>query len=432
MDYSNLMDHSGFVIEKMYDIEKSLSAIDKTERGYMLTEDSSYLRGMKRQIDSAMPANIAILKKLTKDNVELQKNIDSFCILYKNRVNALKENIAFVDSSTGSNVSKYYDDSRNLMQQCSRLFKIIHDSERKVKVERLKEEQFYENLTRTSIRWLLFVFCIITLFLFALLIKELSGRMRYQEELQAKVLDLKRSHSELQEIAYIASHDLQEPLRKIQVFSNMLYLQKSQQIDGDFRNNLQRINNAAGKMQSLISDLTSLTSLTKIDEAKKQLDLGRMLQFMILDLEDKIKDKGATIDIKTLPALKGYENQIKILFNALLDNALKFSRQNIRPEIIISSMVTNGSELHEINSKLLSKNFNCISIVDNGIGFEKQFISKMFRIFQRLHHDDSGYDGKGIGLAICQRIMANHEGYIVAAGATNKGATFKLFFPVDE
>ena len=126
-----------------------------------------------------------------------------------------------------------------------------------------------------------------------------------------------------------------------------------------------------------------------------------------------------------------YENQIRILLNELLDNALKFYKVDTELLITISSEITTGKELSEINAKQQNKKFQCIVFADNGIGFEKQFIYKMFRIFQRLHADESGYEGKGIGLAICQRIMANHDGYIVASGAPGQGATFKLFFPIN-
>ena len=428
--YSDLMDHSGFVLEKVYDLEKNIRDIDRTERGYMLTEDTMYLRGMNKVIDS-VPSNLTQLKELTADNSEIQKTIDSFRLIFVTRVAALRKNIAYVDTSTVTNVSDFYKDSRLLMLECSRLLKIIHQEESQLKRERLKEEQTYEQLTKRTIISLLVVFCIITLFLFALLIKELRDRMRYQEELQSKIIDLQRSHGELQEIAYVASHDLQEPLRKIQVFSDMLLYQKSEVIDSNFRANLKRINSSAGKMKSLIADLTSLTILTKIDETKKKINLNTTLEYLLIDKEDKIKERNATVKVEKLPVMLCYENQIRILLNELLDNALKFYKVDTELLITISSEITTGKELSEINAKQQNKKFQCIVFADNGIGFEKQFIYKMFRIFQRLHADESGYEGKGIGLAICQRIMANHDGYIVASGAPGQGATFKLFFPIN-
>ncbi|MFI4963517.1 MAG: ATP-binding protein [Legionellales bacterium] len=272
----------------------------------------------------------------------------------------------------------------------------------------------------------------ITLILFSIMIKELRGRIRFQEELQAKVIDLKRSHNELQEIAYAASHDLREPLRKIQVFSNMLLYQKTGSMDDESKTTLERISSLAGRMQLLITDLLSLTNLTKTDELRSPVQLNRVLHYILIDIDDKVKEKQASVIVQPLPEINGYDTQLKILFKALFDNSLKFTRDGIKPVITISSDTINGHELTDINPDLFRKKFHCITFSDNGIGFDNQFITKIFRIFQRLHTQQSDYEGKGIGLAICQRIMANHEGYIIAHGEPGLGAKFKLFFPVEE
>lgn len=428
--YSRLTDKSGYVLEKIFAAEKGLRDIDRTERGYMITKDTMYVRFLNSSFDS-LRNSINELKQLTTDNPELQRTITLVTAAATSRISAAKENIAYVDSSRSATLSKYYFDSRQLMLDCSKLLRKIHDSENRLKEDRKQNEEFYEVLTTRTIKWLLLVFCIITVFLLVLLIKELKNRMGFQEELQAKVIDLRRSHEELQEIAYVAAHDLQEPLRKIQIFSNMLLYQKIDLIDDTNRQNLQRINNSALRMQSLITDLSSLTSLTKVDEVKRELDLNRMLQFILLDIDEKVIEKDATITVNYLPFINGFENQLKILFHALLDNSLKFRKPDVKPIIVISSDIANGVELFEINPNLRQRKFHRIIITDNGIGFEKQFIAKMFQIFQRLHQQEAGYDGKGIGLALCQRIMANHEGYIVADGHSQDGACFKLFFPIE-
>lgn len=427
--YSRMADKASFVIEEIFTGEKALRDIDRSERGYMITKDTMYIRFLNNAIDS-INTSISDLRNLTSDNQELQRTITILNAGVSARILAARENINYVDTCRQSSLSKYYYDSRQMMLDCSKQFRKIHEAQNKLKIELLGEEQFYELLTTRTIKWLLLVFCAITLFLLVLLIKELRGRMRFQEELQAKVIDLRRSHEELQQIAYVAAHDLQEPLRKIQVFSNMLLYQKSSHMDDVYRENLNRINNSANRMQSLITDLSSLTSLTKVDEAKKEIDLNRMLQYIVLGMEDTVSARGATINVKYLPFIEGFENQVRTLFQCLLDNSLKFTRDGVKPEVTISSDIVNGEELEEINPNLKHKKFHRIIISDNGIGFEKQFITKMFQIFQRLHQQESNYEGKGIGLAICQRVMANHEGYILADGFTQQGAIFKLFFPL--
>ncbi len=412
-------------------MELHIRDIDRAERGYMITHDTMYLRFLNNAVDS-IHSSINALGSITADNQHQQHNISLLKSSTALRIAAARENIAYVDTATQSGPSKYYFDSRQLMLECSRMLKRIHDEENVLLAERFKGEQLYQQLTTSTLRYLLFVFCVITLILFSIMIKEFRGRTRFQEELQGKVIDLKRSHSELQEIAYAASHDLQEPLRKIQVFSDMLVHQKIRNIDPEDKVVLERINNSANRMQLLISDLMALTSLTNTDERKSTIDLNRMLHYILIDMDDKIKAKVASVEVQPLTVIKGYDNQLKILFKALLDNALKFTREGVKPVIIISCDVINGHELSAINPTLLHKKFYRITCSDNGIGFENQFISKMFQIFQRLHTHESEYSGKGIGLAICQRIMANHEGYILAHGEPGMGAQFKLFFPFEE
>ena len=362
--YSRMADKSGYVLEKIYGAEKSLRDIDRTERGYMITKDTMYVRFLSNSCDS-LKTSIADLKSITTDNNELQRTITLLNAAASTRIAAAKDNIAYVDSNRSPTLSKYYFESRQLMLDCSKLLRKIHDSENSLKEHRIKEELFYEVLTTRTIKWLLLVFCVITVFLLILLVKELKSRMTFQEQLQAKIIDLRRSHEELQEIAYVAAHDLQEPLRKIQIFSNMLMYQKTELIDETNREHLLRINNSAMRMQSLITDLSSLTSLTKVDEVKKELDLNRMLQFMLLDIDEKISEKGAKATVNYLPYINGFENQLKILFNALLDNSLKFCKPGVPPVINISSDLVNGVELFEINPNLKEQKFNRIIITDN-------------------------------------------------------------------
>jgi len=429
--YSDAVDHSNTVIINMLRAEVSLRDIGLNERGYMITHDTSYLRHMNINIDSIYHF-VAILSKITEDNPEQQKNITLLKANIAVRVAAVRTNIEYTDTTHSSTPSKYYFDSRQQMIECSHILQDMRKAENKLLDERSKGEQFYQALTTSTLTFLLVIFCVITLFLFTIMVRELRSRMLYQEELQARVIDLRRSHSELQEIAFAASHDLQEPLRKIQVFSDMLLYKNNGNIDPEYKATFNRINISANRMQSLISDLTALTSLTNTDEPKQLIDLRNMLEFIIIDLEDKIIEKKAEIEIQQVPIITGFETQLKILFRALLDNSLKFTREGVKPFITISFETVYGHELAGINPNLSHKRFYSIICSDNGIGFDNQYINKMFQIFQRLHPQQSEYEGKGIGLAICQRIMANHEGYIIGYGEPHMGAKFKLFFPIED
>jgi len=426
-NYSTQVDHSSRVIMSIRSAEVSLRDIGLTERGYMITGDTMYLRFLNNAIDSVNKKIIEI-KQLTLDNKEQQKNIALLKGSVALRIAAARENISYIDSSHSSTKSKFYDDSRQLMIDCNRRLRDMRNAEDKLLSDRFNSQKMYHELTNQTLKYMLIIFCLVTLVLFFIMIKELRSRMLFQEQLQAKIIDLKRSHNELSEIAYAASHDLQEPLRKIQVFSNMLLYQKNDNED-ERTITLERINNSAKRMQLLITDLMNLTNLTNTDEPKTIVDSNRVLQTILVEMHDQIMGKEATVEIEPLPVITGYETQVTLLFRALLDNSLKFRREGVKPMISVTCDLINGHELSDINPDLLNKKFNRITFSDNGIGFDNKFMNKIFMIFQRLHALESEYDGKGIGLAICQRVMANHEGYLIAHGEPQMGAQFKLFFP---
>lgn len=430
IEYSDQVYHTDVVIKKIMKTELHLRDIDRGERGYMITRDTMYLGFVNRAIDS-IHTLVDEIGAIVNDNPKQRQNMSLVKSSAALRIAAARENIQYVDTALTAAPSRYYYESRGGMIEFSRRLNAMLKEENRLLLERFTNQQFYQKLASRTLVYLLVVFCIITLILFFILIKELRSRVKYQQELQSKIIDLKRSHDELTEIAYAASHDLQEPLRKIQVFSNMLSIKKNSSLDEDSRQTLNKVNSSANRMQALISDLMSLTSLIKQDDALQTVDLNRLLSFILIDIDDNIKAKNARVDIQSLPVLKGSENQLRILFRALLDNSLKFTRDGVTPVIIISSDITAGYELSTINPNLGDRKFYRITCSDNGIGFDNQFISKMFRIFQRLHNKESQYEGKGIGLAICQRVMANHEGYIVANGVPNELAEFRLYFPVD-
>ncbi len=429
--YSNQVDHSQKVIDGLYKLDGEIKDIDKTERGYMLTRDTIYLNGLYRHMDSLYPIADKI-KLQTKDNKEQQKNIILLKSYLADRISFIRDNIVYTDSAHDRAPSPYYFEGRKVMMKCTELLKAMHDQETKLLRERAESRKVYQQITADTLKYLLLVFSLITILLFALMLREFRRRIDYQQQLQVKLLDLRRSHTELEQIAYAASHDLQEPLRKIQVFSNRLVWLKKDKMDDDSKATMERVNEAAGRMQELIEDLVNLTSLTKENIKKESIDLNIVLRNVINDLDAKIEEKHAIIKNQPLPKVKGSLEQLSILFKALLDNAIKFSKDNLAPEISITSDEVTGEELAEINKGLARKRFYRISISDNGIGFDNKFGYKLFRIFQRLHGRESQYEGKGIGLAICQRIMTNHQGHILAHGHSQVGATFKLFFPIEE
>ncbi|WP_276132012.1 sensor histidine kinase [Polluticoccus soli] len=426
-DYSNQVDHTNRVITQLYRLESLLKELDIKERGYMLTHDSTYILEMLAASRHIQPI-LDNVKVLTRDN-EVQKK--TFVLLKSTialRLSDIKDNLKYVDTTKNPGVSPYYFQGRERKLESINFIAEMLKREDKMLREKFQGKRYYQQIASNTLIYLLIVFGLVTQALFLLMVKELKIRLSAQDELQTKLADLSRSHAELEQIAFAASHDLQEPLRKIRIFSNRLLLLKDSN-NPEMKDTVDRISASAERMQELIDDMVNLTSLIKEEGEKEEVDLNGTVKNVLLELDERIKNQKAVIHREVLPELYGYPRQFHILFKSLLDNSLKFTRDEVIPVIAIRADKTTGEELTHIHKDLAQKSFYRITISDNGIGFDNKFISKMFKIFQRLHTQQSEFEGKGIGLAICQRIMVNHEGYIIANGHPDVGATFKLFFP---
>jgi signal transduction histidine kinase len=184
---------------------------------------------------------------------------------------------------------------------------------------------------------------------------------------------------------------------------------------------------AAKRMQELVGDLMVLTTLNDGAPAIRT-SLSDSCASASADLGNEIDTAGAVLTLHELPVIKGHPDQLKLLFRNLLENALKFARPGVTPQIEISARVAGADELEmDVDT---GRQFHCITIRDNGLGFDNKLADRMFGIFRQLHSGQDGFEGKGTGLAICQRIMSNHKGRILAHGFPNAGATFKLYFPI--
>lgn len=234
-----------------------------------------------------------------------------------------------------------------------------------------------------------------------------------QESLKASNDELSRKNKELEQFAYIASHDLQEPLRKIRNFTSLAERNLSQEEKEKLYFN--KINSAAERMSRLISDVLNYSKLSLKESEFSKVDLNVVLDDVIGDFEFLIHEKGANVTVDKLPVVNGIPVQLSQLFYNLISNSLKFVEE--QPEISIT---------YEL---LADKSFHKISVSDNGIGIEEKHLSKIFTIFKRLHHQ-SEYEGTGIGLALCEKIVGNHEGKIDISSAPGEGTTIDVYLPV--
>jgi PAS domain S-box-containing protein len=235
---------------------------------------------------------------------------------------------------------------------------------------------------------------------------------------------LEKSNLELEQYAYIASHDLQEPLRKIQTFTELL--KRNVDNEADFKKYFDKINNSARRMSTLINDVLNYSRLSHANELLRDTDLNQVLFDAQSDLELMIEQKHASIKSEKLPLVKGIASQLRQLFSNLINNSIKFCEKN--PEIIVSSKILGANELKEYPELRNDTKYVALNLKDNGIGFEKEHAEQIFIIFQRLNNR-SEYLGTGIGLALCKKIIENHRGAIRASSQKGKGSTFTIILP---
>jgi PAS domain S-box-containing protein len=247
-------------------------------------------------------------------------------------------------------------------------------------------------------------------------------------KLEQKNKELQRINEELSSFAYISSHDLQEPLRKIQTFCDRIIEMEYQNLSEKGKDYFQRMQAGASRMQKLIRDILAYSRATTADKKLEMTNLNDVLAQSKVELEVLIMEKKAVVESERLPTLNVIPFQVHQLFNNLLNNALKFSKKDVVPHIMIRSEMVDANTVPDANP-LVSKTYCHLSVSDNGIGFEPEYKNKIFEVFQRLH-SRTEYGGTGIGLAICKKIVENHNGFIRAEGVPRQGATFHLYLPV--
>lgn len=270
--------------------------------------------------------------------------------------------------------------------------------------------------------------------------QDVTEQKQFEEELNKKVIErtleqqeknkaLEISNQRLEEFAHAASHDLKEPLRKINFFIDRLKNQLLENLKIEEAQTFLRIELSVKRMVLLVDDLLQYSHLNQAPLEKEMIDLNNKLQLVMDDLELDIKEKKAVIQIEHLPEIWGYRRQLQQLFQNLIGNSLKYSKPGIAPRIYIRSKTIHYSEYPNILSDHRSDHYYLIELEDNGIGFNSSYSEEIFKLFYRLHQKEN-YSGTGIGLAIARKVMENHDGKITAEGISGKGALFRLYFPV--
>lgn len=250
------------------------------------------------------------------------------------------------------------------------------------------------------------------------------------KNLENRNTELLRSNVELASFNHVASHDLQEPLRKIQLFISRIFDDKDLNLSEKNQDYFKKIQASANRMQLLINDLLAYSRVNGTDKIFENTDLNITVETVLYELEQAqtIEEKNAIINFTSLPEVNGISFQLKQLFTNLIGNSLKYTKSGVHPIINITAEIVNGADVPNENADDFKK-YHKISVVDNGMGFEQEYAEKIFTLFQRLH-DKQTFSGTGIGLAICKKVVENHHGFIQAISKPNEGSTFIIYLPV--
>jgi len=266
--------------------------------------------------------------------------------------------------------------------------------------------------------------------------RDVTQRKMDEEKLRLYMTKLEKSNRELQDFAYVASHDLQEPLRKVQAFGDRLQRKCGELLNEEGQDYIKRMRDASARMQTLINDLLTFSRVTTKAQPFKPIDLRKIADEVVSDLEVRIEQTGGSIEIGELPVIDADALQMRQLFQNLIGNALKFHRPEAKPHVKIyaEKLAANGASF-EMNGESIKiggeKDFCRVVIEDNGIGFEEKYLDRIFTVFQRLH-GRSEYEGSGIGLAVCRKIVERHGGQITAKSSPGEGARFYIELPVGQ
>jgi signal transduction histidine kinase len=423
--------HTVSVKDMISTVQSQQKEIGLTVRGFIVSGDSTYLARYNNTFYQ-LGKNIDSLKKLTSDNDEQQRKV-GLLRRYFQQDALLSNNLIIISSLESGNkaYSPLLRSELSISDSITEVCRLMSANENALLKSR---EQIFQSTSLQSsifsaLRFLLTILIIILSY--GMLTQELNRRKKteqqlliYEKQLQQKITELNRSNEELEQFAFVASHDMQEPLRKVIAFSDRLKIKYQNSLDETGQLYLDKIQSASARMSKLIKDLLEFSRVGNTPKTDFTADLNLIIGEIAQDLETSILQKKATIEWKSLPTINADSAQVYRLFSNLIVNAIKFSKHNVAAKIKIQSQEVTGEEIGHDKENIYYK----ISVTDNGIGFDEVNRDRIFTIFKRLH-GRSEYEGSGIGLAICKRIVFNYGGAIKAFSKINEGSVFSVYMP---
>ncbi|AWA30610.1 hypothetical protein HYN48_11210 [Flavobacterium magnum] len=414
-----------------FELEHISSAVNKNEsalRSFIISRDSLYLRD--RQLEKeAFAIGISRLQKLSLKNPEFSSGIDSLTGLLHRWDSAFENTFRTVahtkydNNKLNFNLLKSITYSDNLQDFTN---KLINTQQYKIR----GQEQYHSDKISES-SWTAGILAILSLVVFLLAYAKMNADVvslkKSARTLSENNLKLVQINAELESFNSIVSHDMQEPLRKIQMFISRLDGNETQHLSDQGKNYFARIRMCANRMQNLMIDLVNYSRAVKGDRPFVKIDLNLLMREVVDELSLDIEEKKAVITIGSLPVIDAIPFQIQQLFVNLLSNSIKYSKKGVPPEINISQEPI-AEHVSKNGKKINDSGFIKIVVADNGIGFRQEYAENIFMLFRRLETELT-YSGTGLGLAICKKIAENHNGFISAFGKENEGAAFHIYLP---
>lgn len=422
------VNHTYRVRLKNKDLLVALVNIETGQRGYLVTQLEEYLKPYAESRNELKSVQRA-MRLLVRDSPPQLTRLDTLNVLISKNLSVIESGIARAKSGLSIDTLRMKE-GQAYMEEIRTVLHRLDSDERKILTLRTELQEVSDRHSTYFLLLLTVVPLVFLLVFFRLLYLELQRRISFQTKLEQKLTELEHANSELEQFAFVTSHDLQEPLRKIQAFSERLKIKHAENLSDDGKTNLLKINQSAARMQQLINDLLIFSRTANLRERTfETINLNEVLEEVKEEFWETIQEKRVTIISDVLPHINGIKFQMVQLFSNLISNAIKYAKSDEDPLIEIECNKIRGEEIEGIGDLQRQNTFYQISFSDNGIGFDPIYSEKIFVIFQRLHNRTE-YEGTGIGLALCRRIVTNHNGYMIAKPKpAHSGATFFVYLP---
>ncbi|HEX6279856.1 MAG TPA: CHASE3 domain-containing protein [Pyrinomonadaceae bacterium] len=435
--------HTQDVLDGVQDVQRTLLQTETDARGYLLTGSAVFQEVYERHRHD-VPRDIARLRQLVSDNPAQRERVDTLERAVTARLDLLHE---YVQRRQVLGLNVITDDGvaegKRRMDAVNGALADLSSTERELLEARLQESRRKGRQLSLTVVLAVSSVAILLGLVFFLANRDLRYRQANEDrlkaardELEQRVIErtseltdlnteLERSNRELQDFAFVASHDLQEPLRKIQAFGDRLSTVQGPKFDDQGRDYLERMQSAAERMHTLINDLLTFSRVTTKAQPFERTNLSKVANEVVDDLETTIEQAGGEVRIGKLPTIDADALQMRQLFQNLIANALKFRKPDTHPVVeVLGGDAAPGSPDGDLD-------FAKVLIRDNGIGFDEKYLDRIFTPFQRLHGRNE-YEGTGIGLAVCRKIVERHGGTLTAESKVGEGATFIVTLPVSQ